>query len=354
MCFILLSTALLSSVLWGNFAEKLEYISLIGLIGNSWAWVLQILLLLLVICFIFLRKSNLKKSMWYSLSILLTCPIIIFCTVYFVFYASISDLRGIRNNVKEFFPLVLIHEHMSEEEVDNPIVVSHYNVFAKNVERNQVREVLKKLDQFNLDMEKFYGVNLNYPIYVIVTDHPYEDPNINMAATYGRNVIVMAKRYLFLEKGLIGLKHEIGHIYNEIYATKHQIEFPPFINELIAQRLRVLKGSDTPCILPNDFKKELDPYIYKRLLPVSYKELRKHYNNKMLLTFPDDDETSRERYSFLILVSCNLDVPLSRYLDWVKHSNNMSVGDAFKRTFGIEFEYFIEHPERIAARTTAK
>lgn len=342
-CFFLLSTVFIGNLFWGSFAEKLKLLSVIGIIGDAWVFVLLVVVVGLVLQIIFRRKVDLKKSILVSAGVLLY-PTIFLCVAFLISHTSSYDLRRIRDNVRGFVPLRILYDNLDKESVINPIVVSRVNVYVENADRNKVVDVFKKVGQFVTSLESYYQVRLSAPINIIVTDEPPFNPKNTGGGYYGRNVIIIPQQNLFLEKGLYAIKHEVVHAFNEIYATKHQIELPKFIDELVAQRLRALKGKDTPCILPNDYQKPLDSYFYTKLLPVAYEKLRERYSNEDLLTFPDDDETSRMRYNFLILVSCNLNVPLERYLAWAKLANKMSVGESFNRIFGVSFEEFAFHP----------
>lgn len=350
-CFFLLSTVFLGNIFWGSFAEKLSMSSVIGLIGDTWVVLLEIVMVVLVLQIIFRRRADLKKSIWVSVGVLLY-PTIFLCVALFMTHTSSNSLRKVRNNVRGFVPLRILYDNMENESVTNPIVVSRFTVFVENADRNKVIDVFKKMEQFVTDLESYYKIKLIAPINVIVTDDPPFNPKSTGGGHFGRNVMIIPQQNIFLEKGLHAIKHEVVHAFNEIYATRHQIEFPRFIDELVAQRLRVLKGKDTPCILPNNYQSEVDPYVYKRMLPVIYESLGKYYNDEELLEFPKDNKTSSMRYNFLILVNCNLNVSLERYFDWVKRANKMDVGEAFKQTFGIEFKNFVENPENVGKQAS--
>lgn len=343
LCFVVLSTAILGSSLIGNFTEKLNYISLIGGLNATWTIVILLLLSLLLPALIWLRQSRLIKSIWYSFAVLMLYPTVLFCIFFFLSRTTSPSLGSIRNNTLVIAPLIKLYSKMNAESIDNPIRFSRYTLFVEGFNHKAVTDVLRASDHFINDLEKYYNLKLNESIYVIVID----DPTIELAALYGRNVIVIAKNALLGEKGLYALKHEMVHVFNKIHAEKFKVAFPEFIDELVAHRLRLLSGSNVLCRISEEYHKEVEPYMYKGLLQINYEELRKRYDNQTILSFPDDKKTAAMRYSFLDLISCNLNVPLERYLEWVRYANNMSVGDAFKKTFGVDFIKFVARPERV-------
>lgn len=345
--FILLSTAFLASFLWGDFAAKLKVISAIGLLIDTWSIVLILLLAELILYFLLFRHSSLKIVFRYSVAVLIVYPLILFCAAFFLSRTSSYALRDIRNNAIESSPLHTLYAQMDRKSVDNPVTFSRYIVFVEGVSKGKVVAVLKMIDLFVGDLEKYYDIRSRKSIYIVAADKPMFDTEYVLASLYGRNVIVIAKENLFLESGVSALKHEITHIFNKIHAGNHKIAFPKFIDELMAQRLRLLRGNKISCNVPTNYKKYDALHKPNKLIQLEYEKLRQYYTKNDLLAFPEDIATTSLRYDFLDLVSCNLNVPLERYLEWVKQANTMSVGEAFIKTFGVNFESFVENPEKI-------
>lgn len=347
LCFAMLSVAVLCSFLFGNFVGKIKYVSLLGVIADVWTVVFFLQLVNSVFGIFLCKKNGFCKSVWGSFASLLLFPGGIFSLVFFMYHTSNKGLLELRDNVREHFPIRQLYYNLDRKSVENPVTFSSFNVFIKTEKEDKVLGVLKEMDLFVKELEKYYQVNLDKPVYIVVTEHPYFDARHTMASLYGRNVIVITKENFLAKEGLYPLKHEVVHIFNKIYAETNQIVFPRFHDELVSQRLRYLKQGATPCFVQGKYQKIIEPIIYKKMLPEIFEKLRKHYSTDEIFKMPKYNERSKYLYGFLDVVSCNLNVPLYRYLDWVKNSNEMSVKEAFKKTFGVEFIEFVARPKRI-------